>query len=140
MKFIIEPHVGVGALKLGMARSEVRATLQPQVVENTVKSTSKIPMDAFYDACVQVFYDDYEICEAIELYSPIRTLFAGMSVFETSYEVLRALVSKMDEHIAEKPDGFTSIDCGLSVYAPMRSEQPELPPESIIVFKRGYYS
>lgn len=140
MELTITPRTGVGPLRLGITRSEVRRLITTPCIESMAKSSSTIPVDAFYDACLQVFYDNAEKCEAVELYPPLRVFCAGVSVFETSYNELRQRICNLDPDVMEDVDGITSVKCGLSAYAPSHSDSPHLPAESIIVFKEGYYS
>jgi hypothetical protein len=48
-------------------------------------------------------------------------------------------IEKMDPKVSIESDGFTSKNLGVGAWAPNAADEPQSPPESIIVFVRGYY-
>jgi len=44
-----------------------------------------------------------------------------------------------DSDIEQTDDSLTSYKLGIGVYAPDADENPNLPPESVIAFEKGYY-
>lgn len=81
-----------------------------------------------------VCYDEDERCEAIEFFELADLIFSGKAVFTGTYDEIRELF----DDIEEDNTGFTEYKYGIGVYAPDK-DKTVCYPESVIVFKKGYY-
>ena len=66
--FEVLSHIGVGSLKFGMTREEIRSSMACPF--STFKKASCM-IDSFLDS-IHVFYDTNERCEAVEFYRSLR--------------------------------------------------------------------
>ena len=57
MKFVIDPYRGIGKLKFGMSRDDVRKSLDTAHEEIVRNEFSQSPFDSFIMAGLQVNYD-----------------------------------------------------------------------------------
>lgn len=64
--YVVEPHGGVGPVRFGMTRAEVRAAM-PAVPTAFGRGTGESPVDAWHDFVLQVFYDGDDRVEYIEV-------------------------------------------------------------------------
>lgn len=63
---MVEPHGGVGPVRFGMSRSEVRAAL-PDVPVAFGRRSGEAAVDSWHDFVLQVFYDADDLVEYIEI-------------------------------------------------------------------------
>ena len=80
----IIPLKRVGDLEIGMGRHEIRVAMDEQPKTFYKTKRSKILTDGFRDFCVQVFYDDNDRAEYIELSRDpsIVAVLNGNRIFE----------------------------------------------------------
>lgn len=62
----VQPHGGVGPMRFGMSRAEVRAAM-PAVPVAFGRQAGDAPVDAWHDFVLQVFYDAEDCVEYIEV-------------------------------------------------------------------------
>lgn len=140
MTFSITPNFGIGPLQFGMTQSEVRTILQAPHRSFPSKSLSSIPMDAFFENSLQIFYKDPGICEAVECYSPFFKVFLmEHSILGTSYTTVRNILLQFDSNTNEDDFGLTSYWLGVGLFAPCHTSDANANTESVIVFEQGYY-
>jgi hypothetical protein len=144
--YTIQPHQGVGPIQFGMRRAEVRAAMR-LLVEKFHKGGEASLVDAYLDSCLQVFYDQADTVEYIELSGngSVTAIYNDLDVFASSAE---QVVQHIGQHAAfdtSAPElGFSYIfpDLDLSVW------RPHLPEDgadgqyfaTIGIGKPGYYS
>jgi hypothetical protein len=102
----VDPHRGVSAVRLGASRTECRAAM-PHPPVTFAKAAGATLTDAFHGNAFQVFYDDDDRAEYIEL---------------SRSEVYRALINDLDAH-RTPADDLTAL---LSRAAPFDPDNPEL--------------
>jgi len=64
--YVVAPHGGVGAVRFGMSRAEVRAAM-PDVPVAFGRQSGDAPVDSWHDFVLQVFYDADDLVEYIEV-------------------------------------------------------------------------
>jgi hypothetical protein len=135
----IRTHIGLGPVTFGMARKDVEVAMgsMPRRFKKTVACTTLT--DAFDLQGLQVFYDEQDRVEALEVFSPARPHFGDLDLFSTPYAALVEIMRAQDPDLQEDELGFTSNALGFGVYAEHKDEDPERPSEGVIVFRKGYY-
>jgi hypothetical protein len=134
MKLVISPYVGVGPLRLGMNRDEVRAVLSSKVVEYQ-RGASPCKMDNFPEWHLQAGYRDNYICNAIEMSAGSNPVLHGLDLLSTNFPTLIKEFRQRDPDLELDAGSLISRKFGVSLYAPNQLA----PPESAMVFERGYY-
>jgi hypothetical protein len=139
MKFEIVPYQKVGPIRFGMSYLEVRKSVwEPfESFKRTPKSVH--PCDYFPSCQMFVYYTKNGIAEAVEFAEPAEVFLHDHNLLGLGFSELIEVLSKEDERLDIEADGFTSKGLGIGAYAPEAENDPTKPPESIIVFARGYY-
>lgn len=127
------PHVGVGPVKLGMTRQDVR-TVMPGPCESFLKA-GEILVDAFHDCGFQVFYAEGETgptAEFIELSArfDFRAIYRGIDIFATPADQVLAHVSVDAPFDPDDPEfGYSYIfhDLDLALWRPVIQSAPDEP-------------
>lgn len=65
-EYAIEPHGGVGPVRFGMSRADVRQAV-PAVPTAFGRGPGESPVDAWHDFVLQVFYDEDDRVEYVEV-------------------------------------------------------------------------
>lgn len=133
------PYEGLGQLRFGMSRSTIRALMavDPKPFKKT--PASKMMTDAFGELGVHVYYDPSDSCEAIEAFSPATPVFLGTVLLGKSFSDVRDLVLSVDPASEIDGAGLIAFGIGLALYAPSAMKAPDLPVESVMAFRKGYY-
>lgn len=139
MKFEILSHEGVGQIRFGMPPSAVRAALGEEFESFKRTPQSVYPCDYFPKLQCFVYYNMDGKAEAVEFAEPAKPTLNGVNLLNLSFSKLVQQLRKIDPEVLVESDGLTSIQLGIGAYAPSTESEPESPPESIIVFTRGYY-
>lgn len=141
----IEPYAGIGPLRLGMDRAEVRARAGCPVREIPVDSVDgelglpTVEADYFEALDAKVEYDRAGKSMFIEVGHRMDLVFEGKHLFELPYGKLLDEIQARDPDIEDDGAGFVSHALGFAVYAPEANFDPGLPPETASVFVAGYY-
>jgi hypothetical protein len=128
-EYELKPLVGVGPVRLGMTRGEVRAALGREATE-FVKRGETVSADAFDGNRLQVFYDERDCAEFIELSSggPHEPRLYGIDVLRRSAdEVIRAISAwtpydPEDDAPHERGYSYTFPSLGLAFWRPVIPE------------------
>ena len=110
--FDVTPLVGVGPVRFGMSRQDARDALDVPVLSFKKGPSSTSPTDAFLENAFQVFYDEDNCVEFIELSrgGPFTILYQGTNVFETTAEELLGVVARDMGYDKDRPDqGYSFI-------------------------------
>ena len=140
-ELIIYPYQGVGQIRFGMTRAEVRSLLgEPSAIFykglNTETST-----DAYDNIGVHICYHPSGYCEALEFFEPAQLVLEKKYLFELSFANFRDWLALQDHDLEIDEEGFTCFKYGISIYAPRWQIEPNLPAEGILVFQdRDYYN
>jgi hypothetical protein len=147
--FNVVPHEGVGPVRLGMSRDEARSAMALPVQSFKKTESSTALTDAYLDSCFQVFFDNEERVEYVELShcKSFITLYNGINVFATKAEDLIEFISKTAPYDANRRElGYSYVFPALELSV-WRSTMPEDGEDeegrffmTIGVGKSGYYS
>ena len=112
MEFVIKPYESAGPIKIGMTKEEVRSFM-PEAPE-----------------------DDHYFCE------PPIAILEGKPINGVPFIEAKNWLENFDSELEEERFvGVTSFKLGVGLYAPnyYDDEDPTIPVEAVIVFKKGYY-
>jgi len=135
----IQPYESMGPIRLGMRIEELRWIIPGKRTIFKRDPSSALTEMHFEDHGILVEYVPSGICISVEVALPANPLFQDKQLLQTGYGELEAWFLSLDPKLKINTAGFTSIEYGIGVYAPFGDEEPEEPPEGVIVFERGYY-
>jgi hypothetical protein len=138
MNYEIESYAGVGPIRFGMSRDEVRKVVIG-LVEEAARTSSGLPTDFFKDVGIFVYYKEPGITEAVEFGGPCSPTFRGQHFLGRQYAEMEQWIKTFDPEVVLKDTGLTSRKFGFGLYAESARKRPELPVEGVIVFEKGYY-
>lgn len=115
----VEPLKSVGKIALGMPRAEARTHMD----ETPNVSGSRDHVDNYHDGGMQVFYDENDCVEFIELLrgTGIQAHLKGASVFEqTAKDVLEVITTYSEYNQDDLEVGYSYVfpDLELSLWRP----------------------
>ena len=145
--YSVQPFVGVGPVRLGMSRSEVRSRFTEAPKTFRKGSSTGPATDAFHNGAFQVFYDGQtDTAEYIELSrdADFHALYREVNVFATPADEVAAFVSRdasYDESEREFPYSYIFRQLQLSLWRPVLPEDDESGRffSTIGVGRKGYY-
>lgn len=107
-QLILTPHVGIGPMKLGATRDDIRAALAGI---GCPLRTARGSMDYFEGASIQVEYEDDGTASLIGVSShhDVALLFAGVDLFDKEAEEVFALLARYDGSGAHQFSRFEYI-------------------------------
>jgi hypothetical protein len=143
-EYVVRPHEGVGAIRLGASRGEARAAM-PEVPVAFGKGPGDTPVDAWHDFGLQVFYDDEDRVEYIEVSRDpdLRPLLFGEPVLSLPICAAVDVVSRHAPHDAEDPrlpECWTFPALDLSLWKPPDGEDDDGCFATIGAGRRGYFA
>jgi hypothetical protein len=139
MNFPILSYKGVGPIKLGMSKMEVRNAVGLPFKSFMKTSDSEMPVDYFIDIGVHVHYKPPGLCKAIELRSPSNPTFRGRRLIDMPFNQLCSFFQKEDPLVKIDDYGLTSSVFGINLFVPDLEDGSESPVKAVIVFENGYY-
>jgi hypothetical protein len=122
-----------------MRRDEVRVAVKAAVRAFKKTPDAKTLVDAFDDEGIHVYYDEQDVCEAVEVGSPAAPVFDGQSLIGRPFAEVRDWLQARDSDVQLDEAGLTDFEIGLGLYASSAEEEPDDPVEGVIAFRRGYY-
>lgn len=144
------PLKGIGPVLLGMSREEVRSVMGMPIRSYKKTRDACTLTDVYHEGCFQVFFDEHERVEYIELSSPddlFIAVYKGKGVFQTKADDLVDLISEDAPFDPEAPEiGYAYVfpQLELSVWRPvLPHDENDLEGQyfsTIGIGKRGYYS
>lgn len=140
MDFEILPTKGVGQIALSMTNAQVRSVLgSPD--EEFVRSPATSYVEWIYDALgVIVIFDRQGRCAAIMLSRPCDAILQGTSLLHVGGSIAWTALRRLDSTAFVDEGSLTSRKLGVSVYAPDVEEEPNEPPQSVLVFRSDYFT
>ena len=146
---IVQPFIGVGPVRLGMSRDEVRRAMPEPAKPFRKTPNSRHDTDAFLESAFQVFYDgDHPTVDYIELSrgSVFRAVYRDLDVFATPADEVVAYISRdseFDRSDPEIPYSYLFRGLQLSLWRPTIPESDTDTDgryfSTIGIGKRGYY-
>lgn len=144
--FVGTPFEGVGPVRFGMSRAEVRAQLGSNFEVFGIPPNSS-DREAWFEGCLCVEYDSDERCSAISVSQPCGLVVHGIYLGGMSAQDLLRWVESVDAAARRDADGITSHVLGIAVwvtesqeYEPEQLERPGLWVPCILMFARDYWS
>ena len=139
----VKPHQGIGPVRLGMTRTESQQAMGRKP-DSFQKGPEGTPLtDAYFEAAFQVFFDDRDVVEYIELSGPspeFAALYRGKDVHRTVAREVAELMSKDGAYDPDDPELgwsylFPSLE--LSLWRP-GADDPFFA--TIGIGREGYFS
>jgi hypothetical protein len=139
MEFIISPYKGIGPIKFGMTREEVR-----RLIAEEFKVLAGIELwDSFERIGIQVCYsfEPPHICEVVLLESTQTASFLNKQLLgEESMGDLHDWLKTIDEDVEFDGEDITTYKFGFSLCRQVEDYSLfQLPPEALACFREGYY-
>lgn len=135
----IDPYVGMGPIKLGMTREQVRSALGMQAKEYRKTQWDDLLDDAFDSIGIHVAYRVPDVCTFVECFGPVSPTFRGENFLQKPFRDVRQWFETIDPAISVDGTGLTSRVFGITIYAPAAIKEPDEPVEGVGIFERGYY-
>lgn len=135
----IIPFMSVGDLHFSDTREVIRRKLNCQF-EIGVKEFGKVKeyYDYFTSKDLFIFYDENNRVNAFEFFDA-PPIYEGLNLLQIPFKDLLKLFGDWDSNLIFDGLGFTSNKTGIGIGAPNFSDDPNCLPESVIVFRLGYY-
>lgn len=138
MQFEIKPYIGVGPIKFGMHRDEVRKILSSPFKE-FVKwaAASTIPTDDFYNLNFHVYYNKNSNCKGIEFAKGSNAIFQGHEIVGRPFSEVMEWLIKLDSSARLDDDsGVKSEQLSIDLWVPDADDDVNSLIESIYVFAK----
>ncbi|UDQ98815.1 hypothetical protein AAEX28_01695 [Lentisphaerota bacterium WC36G] len=148
--FEFKPYEGIGELKLGSSRDEIKNILNKYQL-NYKEADIRVEHQGHLTICVGynmfIHFDQNDSVNFIELGMDQNTteadfdiIFENKRLFKQNHFELYKILKKNDEDLVEEATGLTSFKLGIGTWCGLGYfEEPLLHPESIFVFTKGYY-
>jgi hypothetical protein len=136
----ITPYVGIGPIRFGISKAEVRASLAVPVREFRKTPSAVMPTDAFPSLGLHIYYKLPGLCEAVEAADPAKPTLFGKDLIAQPFNMLHEWLRELDEEIKVDETGLTSLRFGVGFFAPGLKSDPAALVEAVIVFEKRYYS
>jgi hypothetical protein len=138
-RWTIEPGIGVGPLKLGAGRAEIRKILAVPFVEDFEGGKRESPIDCFRDLeSLSVCYRSDEKCVAIVVWHEFDLVLDGISIFAVPFPALARDVRSRDPAAQVDRSGIMSNGLGVFFHAEGKTDEREV--SNVVVFAHGYYT
>ena len=134
MKLMIEPYIGIGPLKFGMAIEEVRKILGKRPEIHLFYHNREL----YHDLGIFVDYVTPGVCQAIEVVRPARPEFQGQRFLNKPVNQMLEWFREHDSEVKLDGAGLISHKFGIALYCGS-TKNMRSPVQSVFVFERGYY-
>lgn len=139
MRFPIVSYESVGPLRFGMRLHQIEECLGKKADVFRGFGDSKLARALLENTGVFVDFVYPDVSVAYELTLPAKPYFEQHSLLEESADSLFAWLKGFDADWQDTVSGPNFFSLGLSIYAPNFDDEPNSPPESVLVFERGYW-
>lgn len=136
--FCIAPLSGVGPIAFGMTRQQLRSIFGTPT-SSFARTPESVPCDEYRPQGFFVYYMADDTVEAVEFFAPSTVLLGEHSLLGEAFEKSRLHMLERDQNLSVEADGLTSNAFGIALFAPSANDDPTLCPESILVFRKGYF-
>ena len=141
MEYGIKSYEGLGPIRLGMTKEEVRAVMNEDPAN---RHYFRGPYtDVFEEYGIYVYYTaENGFCEAIEFVLPTVGVLYGKPINKLPYFEVKKWLEQLDNELEEEAFlGAKSYKFGISLYAPQAyaEGQEDWLTEAVMVFRKGYY-
>lgn len=129
----IKPFIGLGDLRFGMEREEVRLLLGNIYKAFSREDRISLDVDYYVNTGLQLNYDANDELEFIEALIPANPCYRGLSfIGRSSEDAIRDIVG-MGFFVTSDDVGYFFYELGFAFYAPHEKV------EAISIFRKGYY-
>jgi len=123
-KIVIEPHIGISKIKLGMNKIEVN-----QLLGDPISNEENI--DYYFNNFLQISYDDKKEVEFIEVFSSIdfEVKYSGINIFSSTAKEVIEKICELEQYDEDDPElGYSYIfkNIDLSLYRSVLPENDEV--------------
>ena len=138
----IQPFIGLGNLKLGMGKSEIRQLLnEPFTSVASERDTVFVgwyrpQSDYFKRSKIKVEYDESDQCTFIEMAENTEAVFEGVQLFKLTYRELLEFIKKQDPNVEEEAESFSSPRLGIAATATDEEDYLSLPASLLAIFAK----
>jgi hypothetical protein len=139
MRLPIEPYLGVGPIRLGMSRAQVRTVVPSPSYEFKKFPESPSPLDVYDEVGLHIHYTAADVCEAVEMFAPASPTLSGRTLVGEDFEKVVSWLREKDPALEIDRAGLKSRALGIALYAPAGPDEPHVPVEAVMVFRRNYY-
>jgi hypothetical protein len=139
MNLAIDPYIGVGILRFGMPRAQVRACIGEPFEEFKRNEFAVNFCDFFPDEVLWAHYTDEGNLNAIECGDPASPVLFGQPIIGFPTNQIASFLAQHDDSVNLEADALTSMKLGVSIYSPDWKNDPESRTEGLIAFARGYF-
>jgi hypothetical protein len=138
MTWEIASYVGAEPIKFGQSRELVRQYFTEEAKSFLRSSEDTVLTDVFNEAGVFVYYDDNDLCQAIEFFEPAEVKWQKNLLLPKTYDQLLNVMRENDDQLDEDENGFISYKHGIGAYKEDIDES-QGPADTIICFQKDYY-
>ena len=138
MIYDVKTYVGLGELKFGMTKEEIRNILGGEVKE-IKKALSDKTTDVFVGQGIHVYYNQLGKCEAIECGKGGIIKFKEKEIIGKPFKNIEKMFRELDDILEISDTGFVSYKLGIGVYVPTLKKSKSELIQGVIIFERGYY-
>jgi len=139
MNLQLNPFIGIGPIRFGMSRAQVRELLGEGYREFLKTPTSKVLTDDYLAYASHIFYDLDNTCKGIEVFPPAKLHWNGRFLLGDSFQSTLRYFQQIDDGVQLKSTGLLSRKFGISSYAPKAEDAIDNPVESVYAFKKGVF-
>jgi hypothetical protein len=130
------PGKGIGTVRLGMTREQVRAILGVAYQSIMRGPYAVTATDHFDQLWLQVDYDADDVCNLINAIGPANPVLFGKHPTKLTHEQCTQWLLTLDPDLIIESDSLISKKLGVTTYT---SLGPDEPVECVGVFVDGYY-
>lgn len=137
--FELQPLKSIGPILFeGTQDDVINAIGKP---DNTFKRNkfSSWPLDQFESLSCFINYDKNGQIEAVEFYEGAEVIYFGKNLMMLNFSEAKDFLSKRQFAFKEHDDSLLCNELGLSFYYPSLDTEPKNLPETLLVFKQGYW-
>jgi hypothetical protein len=136
---LVDPYKSVGNLSFTNDRNKVRALLNEEY-ETGIKEfgSYKDYYDYFKNSALFVYYDKSDQINAFEFFEP-KPIFNEIDLLSAPFQKLVETFKELDTDLIVEYNGFTSNKFGIGISTNGDPETEAAMPDSVIIFRQGYY-
>ena len=131
--FNFSPHVGIGLIKFGMRRPEVRSALASPCKDFMKSKRSKAATDDFTSLHLHALYDENDSCNGVEFFRGADVVLRGQSSLTHAAERVVQALRSFDNGLVIEDSVVSSALLRVRLYARTLDDDPNEIVESVFV-------
>jgi hypothetical protein len=116
MDSAITPDVGVGSIRFGMSKAEVRGAVGAPSRPFRRSPFEDRDAGAFIDLGMFVYYREPGVCAAVEFGGSAIPTFDGAALLGRPFRAIYEFLVSRDPALEVHATGLTSLQCGIGIY------------------------